>query len=274
MREKSTIVSRALPINGTRLVVQAICLAALVSSSNSTQTFSHPLIHSLNEAIQPDLPANAALLDEHTKTQGALQELLLDPGVSLWQPTCPSWPSGLAQNPDAKPFIDEAIFEQKDREDLAALTKEISKTHTTDAVKYYSRAKIYARQKKHQEAIEDCTTALKINPRYVSAQRLRALEKAKLGHLKEALADFTRIIELEPTKVEHLLGRAEIFIEQKNYQNAIADYSKAIAFKPLSLERLYFQRAHLYDLIGKSNLAAQDRRLAKDEENRMRQEGY
>ena len=55
-------------------------------------------------------------------------------------------------------------------------------------------------QEKNEEAIQDSTRALELNPNYLKALLRRAELYEKIDKLDEALADYTKAVEMDPTQ--------------------------------------------------------------------------
>ncbi|KAI8325112.1 TPR-like protein [Martensiomyces pterosporus] len=69
-----------------------------------------------------------------------------------------------------------------------------------DPVFYSNRAACYAAQDSHEKVIEDCSSALKLEPRYVKALMRRAQAYESTGRFRDSLYDFTTACILEDFK--------------------------------------------------------------------------
>lgn len=67
-----------------------------------------------------------------------------------------------------------------------------------NAVYYCNRAAAYSKINNHQQAIEDCQTALSIDPTYCKAYGRLGLAYSSLGKHKEAKDSYQKALELEP----------------------------------------------------------------------------
>lgn len=161
---------------------------------------------------------------------------------------------------------------------------------------YNSRAVVYIEPKKnYSAAISDASAAIRLKPDFDSAYYNRGLAYFYLKSFDSSLADFTRVIQLKPNDSDAYYYRGRIYYEQENYSQAIFNFSKVISIAPKDVEsyryrgicyytqnnyqaaiddyteaiRLspsvnsYKNRALAYDKIGRSDLAAADRRRAQ-----------
>ena len=65
---------------------------------------------------------------------------------------------------------------------------------------FYYRAQVRIKSKKILEAIQDCTIAIRLNPDYIDAYRLRQSLYSSLGQKKQAALDGEKIIEIQEGK--------------------------------------------------------------------------
>jgi tetratricopeptide (TPR) repeat protein len=80
-----------------------------------------------------------------------------------------------------------------------------------------------------EQAIEDCTRAIELDPGLAPAYALRASAKRFLGRGEEALADFDRAIELDPDYLWAIACRGECYRMLNRYPEALADFDRALA---------------------------------------------
>lgn len=76
------------------------------------------------------------------------------------------------------------------------------------AMCYSNSAMCHLQLKQYEEAVEQSTKALELNPTYVKAFLRRAQGQEKLDHLEEALADLKKVVELSP---ENQQARESVF---------------------------------------------------------------
>jgi tetratricopeptide (TPR) repeat protein len=82
-----------------------------------------------------------------------------------------------------------------------------------------------------EEAVAAYTEALAVDPENTSFNSTlyanRAAAYSKLGKNQQALDDCTRALDLDPTYLKALLRRAQIYMTLENYEDAVRDYEKA-----------------------------------------------
>jgi len=82
------------------------------------------------------------------------------------------------------------------------------------------------------EAINEFTKAIDMNPQYAEACVYRGIARAAKGDLNNALADFDKAIELQPGLPQAYSGRAYARQATGDLDGALADYTKVIELKP------------------------------------------
>ena len=84
----------------------------------------------------------------------------------------------------------------------------------------------------YQEAIEDYTKALDINPKDAKAFNNRGMAKAKLERTKDAIEDFNEALDIEGNYAEALSNRGNARAILGQYQDAIGDFDMALDEMP------------------------------------------
>jgi tetratricopeptide (TPR) repeat protein len=99
------------------------------------------------------------------------------------------------------------------------------------------------------QAIQEFTTAIKINPQYAVAYyvRGRTYEDIQLG--AKALNDYSKVIELDPRNGHAYYNRGYLRAENNDLQGAFADYNQALKLLPDNFN-LYFNRANVKDRLN------------------------
>jgi tetratricopeptide (TPR) repeat protein len=72
------------------------------------------------------------------------------------------------------------------------------------------------------------------------------------------MEDYTKAINLDPNDAGVYSNRGAVYCVFWKYEEALADYTKAIDLDP-SFADAYYNRANLYDTLGETALAQQDR---------------
>lgn len=85
-----------------------------------------------------------------------------------------------------------------------------------------NRAQAYISVKEYDNAINDCNEALRLDPSYVKAQKIRAKAHGAAGNWKEAVKDYKAVAEANPTEkgIQEEIRKAEFELkkaERKDY---------------------------------------------------------
>lgn len=97
---------------------------------------------------------------------------------------------------------------------------------------YYNRGRIYNKQGKHKEAVEQFSLAIDLDPNYSSALKKRAVACIELKLYKEALADFSRSLSLQPDDPEIYAGRTRAYCDLGENKLALKDANRLIELAP------------------------------------------
>lgn len=84
--------------------------------------------------------------------------------------------------------------------------------------------------RKFSEAVELFTKALEVAPseRFVNLYSNRALAYNRLNQLDDAIQDLTRLLQIDPTNHQSSYFRGSIYYYQKKYEKALEDFTTAI----------------------------------------------
>ncbi|MDI6737566.1 MAG: tetratricopeptide repeat protein [Nanoarchaeota archaeon] len=116
-----------------------------------------------------------------------------------------------------------------------------------------NRGNAKADQWRLEEAIEDYTKALEINPKHAGALNNRGVVRYKQGRLEEAIEDYTKALEINPKYAGALNNRGSAKYSQGRLEEAIKDYTKALEINPRQADALYnrsIARKELGDIKG------------------------
>jgi tetratricopeptide (TPR) repeat protein len=92
------------------------------------------------------------------------------------------------------------------------------------------------KENQFQEALNDFTDALKLNPRDTGTIERRAYVEMKLNDFDQALADYSEAIKINPKEARYYNLRAYIYETKKDYKNAMADTDHALKLDPKNAE--------------------------------------
>ena len=140
-------------------------------------------------------------------------------------------------------------------------TKLSALLHNNIALKYHDL-------QKPNEAIQEYTKAIDIDPTYSLAFYNRAITERSLEMLEDALRDYTKAHELDPTDSDALNNRGSIYFHQNKFDLAAQDFSKSIELDTTS-PFPYFNRALCFSEIGMYVLEARDLRKANQNNQQM-----
>ncbi len=121
--------------------------------------------------------------------------------------------------------------------------------HPQNAIAYVMRGTAKAQLYDNQGAIEDYTTAIKLNPRLVLAYNNRGNLRQHFGDVDGAISDFSNVLEINPHSPIAYNNRAIIYTQIGQFSAAIADYQKAIELQP-EFVSVYNNQGNAYCQMG------------------------
>ncbi len=115
----------------------------------------------------------------------------------------------------------------------------------------------FLQQGRYDEAIEEYTEAIRLDPQYALAYHNRGFAYDDLGQLERAIQDYDEAIRLNPQWAEAYNNRGWTYEEMGQYELAIEDYTEAIRLNP-QYALAYANRAGAYTLLDMDSMAEQD----------------
>jgi len=138
------------------------------------------------------------------------------------------------------------------------------------AYDYSVRGNRYYNQDDYDRAIADFNNAIRIDPNYAYAYRMRGYSYSyraritsrnkadRLADMNNAIADLTQAIRLEPNNASAYRERGYAYRLISDFDRAIADLTQAIRLEPNAGWYQYYCRGYIYAYKGEANLAIQD----------------
>lgn len=122
---------------------------------------------------------------------------------------------------------------------------------------YNNRGILHKESGDHQKALEDYNKAIELNPNYAIAYLNRGNLYFDLGDFPKALQDYNKALELNPNYVIAYNNRGNLYRSLKDYLKAIEDYGKAIELEP-NYAAAYHGRGIVYHISGDRQKALKD----------------
>jgi tetratricopeptide (TPR) repeat protein len=118
---------------------------------------------------------------------------------------------------------------------VSGCSKFLSSTPANDPNRwaaYVNRCGAFIRLGKFANAVEDCTVAIELNPRYSNAHFNRGFAYRRLNKLPQAIQDYSRAIELKTDDHVAYSDRGIAYAMSGQLEQALKDFSAAIALRP------------------------------------------
>jgi tetratricopeptide (TPR) repeat protein len=122
---------------------------------------------------------------------------------------------------------------------------------------YISRGMAYSYLNENQRAIEDCNSAITLNPIYAWAYINRGYVFRRLHEYELAIEDFNRALQLNPKYTWAYVCRSIAYRGLYKYQQAIEDCNRALELNS-NLARAYFHRSIAYSRLYEYQAAIED----------------
>jgi tetratricopeptide (TPR) repeat protein len=147
-------------------------------------------------------------------------------------------------NPEAAKIAREGSQAAKEQDWNKAIERlhkaaEIDRKYTQNlAIAYQQRAFSYANDQRFQDALNDLSEAIKINPRDARAYEQRAAVEMRINDYDKALADYGEAIKTDPGEIRYHLYRGYIYEMRGDLQNAMAETDAALKINSKNKEAL------------------------------------
>ncbi len=100
-------------------------------------------------------------------------------------------------------------------------------SNSEEANSYYEAGLIASKGEKHQEAINNYSRAIEIDPNFSKAYIYRSIEYLLTNSIEKAMSDCNKAIQLNPNLVEAYFARSEIHLETGNKEKYWEDIKSA-----------------------------------------------
>ncbi|KAL0479732.1 hypothetical protein AKO1_007558 [Acrasis kona] len=92
---------------------------------------------------------------------------------------------------------------------------------------YFERGLLQSRNEKHQDAVQDFTSAIKLNPTMIDSIFNRGLlYNRQLGQYEQALSDFDTVLNIDPNDDGALTERGLLFLKLNHLDKALSDFER------------------------------------------------
>ncbi len=118
---------------------------------------------------------------------------------------------------------------------------------SNSAEQLLAKGKSLVKKHKYNEAINELTKAIELDPQLAEAYRQRGIAYRWSKRPGSAVVDYTAAIKLQPNWAEAYRNRGNAFRMNGDYEKAIADFNKAIKLKPDRAE-IYYNRGKAFYL--------------------------
>ena len=133
----------------------------------------------------------------------------------------------------------------------------IKKESSEVPLAYYNRGQVFMNSGLFENAINDYSMALTLNPKYQEAFYNRGLAFEKSGQLDRAVKDYERAISLNPSNYQAFNNRGVLYGEARSFDLAIDFFTRALSINP-DYPDAYFNRGITYSLTGRRDDALAD----------------
>ena len=122
---------------------------------------------------------------------------------------------------------------------------------------YNLQGETHIKNKSYNQAVNDFSQAIEINPDYVDAIINRGRAFIELGRFNDALLDFNHALQIEKYDAELYNMRGEIYLQNNMSDQAIKDFTKALILDPMC-SNAYLNRGRAYSEKGMQEEAMTD----------------
>jgi tetratricopeptide (TPR) repeat protein len=171
----------------------------------------------------------------------ALRNLDYRSEFSIWNDTVRKAP----HNPRAFDALGKASFEKHDYERAIQESSTAIRINANYAPAYNSRAIVYNELRRFDEALRDCDEAIRLDPDLAVFRDTRGVVLSRMGKYDQAIRDYDKAIELNPSLADAYMNRGVAYGKTGRLTRALADFDKAISLKS-DYPSAYYNRGNTY----------------------------
>ena len=184
----------------------------------------------------------------------------------VWRDSLSLWSDAINKYPGANSFAHNHRGNAYDTQGrLQDAVEEFSlavKIDPGNIAAWYNRGCVDLKLNQPDKAIADCSRAIALDPTYAKAYSNRGKAYGVKEQYDSSLVDLSRAITLSPKDPIFYYNRATTYGQMKDYPLSLADFSRAIEIDP-GYGEAYYYRGYTYYLMGDRKRAEQDVQRAK-----------
>ena len=191
------------------------------------------------KAMETYEPIAVEVSDERVKQDSIMHNLRL--GIVSWQK---------GDLDLALKSVQEGLLIDPQNQELLTLKQGVAES-------YYNRGLVKRKSGRDDQAINDYTQAIALNPKFTEAYMNRGFAYMTIGQHEQAIRDYTQAIVLNPKYVKAYYNRRMLYMKLEQYQQALNDSTQILNIEPNGVKE-YFLRGAIYIKLGKNKEAVDD----------------
>ena len=149
------------------------------------------------------------------------------------------------------------------KDTISVVSNAIDNGYYFNGIVFMGRGVAYGDLGRQQEAIEDFSRAIEVNPTMRDAYKFRGSLYAQAGQMDLALADLNKYVTMDSADVVTWNNIAMIYMRKQQLPQAIEAFTKTIQLKPDAVVS-YQNRARVYEMMGNIEMMQADLRKAQE----------
>lgn len=127
---------------------------------------------------------------------------------------------------------------------------------------YLRRGRVLVCLELFEQAVEDFSRCIALDPRNLPAYNNRGNAHHRLGQYEKSIQDYSRVIEMDSEFVTAYINRGLTYSAMGKTARAMRDFTRAIEIDP-SNAKAYWNRGLIYKELGERKKAMEDKRMAQ-----------